>query len=40
VEFANAMLMSSLTGKEVSLPINRRSYNALFNKLRDGKISL
>ena len=40
VEFANAMLMSSLTGKEVSLPINRKSYNALFNKFCNGKISL
>lgn len=40
VEWANAMLISSIKGKDVSLPIDRVEYDELLDELRSKKITL
>jgi hypothetical protein len=40
VEWANAMLCSSIAGNAVRLPLDREEYDLLLNNLRIGKITL
>lgn len=40
VEWANAMLLSSIKGEEISLPVKRKTYDELMKKLIEKKIKL
>jgi len=40
VEWANAMLMSSIENREISLPVNRNAYDDLLKKLQSGQLTL
>jgi len=40
VEFINAIILSSVRGKTVTLPVDRDEYDALFDELRTGKTKL
>ncbi|KKR04414.1 MAG: Dehydrogenase [Candidatus Uhrbacteria bacterium GW2011_GWF2_39_13] len=40
LEWANAMLMSSIEKREIILPIDRKKYDELLEKLRNGKIKI
>lgn len=40
VEWANAMLQSSIEKREIELPLNMASYEIILDRLREGKLSL